>query len=93
MNRWHALFTNGKQQEIIGRFGNLKENEKLDGENDPTGLILCAQKDDVFAKYVLGDLNNQVFASKYKLALPSEKELTMKLKSVPELEVGNNENN
>ncbi len=66
----------------------MKKNEKLEGENDPIGLILCAQKDDVFAKYVLGDLNNQVFASKYKLALPSEEELAMKLKSVPELEDG-----
>lgn len=63
----------------------FKENEKQEDENDPIGLILCAKKDDIFAKYVLGGLNNKVFASKYKLALPSEKELRLKLKSVPKL--------
>lgn len=63
----------------------FKENEKEEGENDPIGLILCAKKDDIFAKYVLGGLNNKVFASKYKLALPSEKELRNKLKLLPKI--------
>ncbi len=61
----------------------FKENEKTVDENDPVGLILCAKKDNIFAKYVLGGLNNKVFASRYKLALPSEKELKTKLKSLP----------
>jgi predicted nuclease of restriction endonuclease-like (RecB) superfamily len=61
----------------------FKENEKMKDENAPIGLILCAKKDDIFAKYVLGGLNNRVFASKYKLALPSEQELKLKLKSIP----------
>ncbi len=61
----------------------FKENEKAEGENDPIGLILCAKKDDIFAKYVLGGLSNKIFASKYKLALPSEQELRSKLKSIP----------
>ncbi len=61
----------------------FKENEKAEEENDPIGLILCAKKDDIFAKYVLGGLSNKIFASKYKLALPSEQELRSKLKSIP----------
>ena len=64
----------------------FKENEKTEDENNPIGLILCARKDDIFAKYVLGGLSNKVFASKYRLALPSEKELRAKLKSLPLLE-------
>ena len=64
----------------------MKDNEKTEGENDPIGLILCAKKDDIFAKYVLGGLSNKVFASKYKLALPSEKELREKLRSLPLLD-------
>jgi len=52
----------------------FKENEKIKGENDPIGLILCAKKDNIFAKYVLGGLDNKIFASKYKLALPSDKD-------------------
>ncbi len=63
----------------------FKENEKTQDENDPIGLILCARKDDVFAKYVLGGLSNKVFASKYKLTLPSEKELRHKLKEIPKM--------
>jgi predicted nuclease of restriction endonuclease-like (RecB) superfamily len=63
----------------------FKENEKTEDENDPIGIILCAKKDDIFAKYVLGGLSNKVFASKYRLALPSEKELRLKLKSIPKL--------
>lgn len=63
----------------------FKENEKTEDENDPIGIILCAKKDDIFAKYVLGGLSNKVFASKYKLALPSERELRLKLKSIPKL--------
>jgi hypothetical protein len=59
----------------------FKENEKNEDENEPIGLILYSRKDEVFAKYVLGGLTNKVFASKYKLNLPSEKELSLKLKS------------
>jgi len=63
----------------------FKENERAEDENDPIGLILCAKKDDIFAKYILGGLGNKVFASKYRLALPSEKELRAKLKSIPKM--------
>lgn len=61
----------------------FKENEKQEDENNPIGLILCSKKDDLFAKYILGGLDNKVFASKYKLTLPSENELRQKLKSLP----------
>ena len=64
----------------------FKENEKESGENNPIGLILCAKKDEVFAKYVLGNLNNKIFASKYKLALPTERELSRKIRSLHLLE-------
>jgi predicted nuclease of restriction endonuclease-like (RecB) superfamily len=65
-----------------------RENEKQADENDPIGLILCAGKDDLFAKYVLGGLTNKVFASKYKLALPTEKELRKKLILLNKAEAG-----
>ncbi len=63
----------------------FKENERTAEEKDPIGLILCAKKDIIFAKYILGGLKNKVFASKYKLTLPSEKELILKLKLIPRL--------
>ncbi|OGR86132.1 MAG: hypothetical protein A3A86_03045 [Elusimicrobia bacterium RIFCSPLOWO2_01_FULL_60_11] len=58
----------------------VKENEVTPGENPPIGLILCSKKNEVFAKYVLGGMNNKIFASKYKLALPTEKELDKTLR-------------
>jgi hypothetical protein len=48
----------------------LRENETLDGEAPPVGLILCTEKDEAVAHYALGGLSNQVFASRYKLQLP-----------------------
>ena len=53
----------------------IKANEVFPGENPPIGLILCSKKNEIFAKYVLGAVNNRIFASRYKLALPSEKEI------------------
>jgi len=45
------------------------------GDNPTIGIILCAQKDETVVKYsVLKDGRN-LFASKYQLYLPTEKEL------------------
>jgi predicted nuclease of restriction endonuclease-like (RecB) superfamily len=43
------------------------------GENPPVGLILCAQKDEALARYVLLNLPNKVLAAEYRTALPDEK--------------------
>ncbi|MBU0615174.1 MAG: DUF1016 family protein [Nanoarchaeota archaeon] len=57
----------------------FKNEINSEGDKDPIGIILCLDKDKVYADYVLGGLNNKVFASKYKLRLPSEKELKEEL--------------
>ncbi len=49
-------------------------------EDNPTvGLILCAEKNDAVVRYVLGEENEQIFASRYRLELPSEEELRREL--------------
>ncbi|MBM4306393.1 MAG: DUF1016 domain-containing protein [Deltaproteobacteria bacterium] len=48
----------------------LVENEKIEDENNPIGLILCSEKDEAVAHYALGRLTNKIFASRYKLQLP-----------------------
>lgn len=49
--------------------------EKSETDNPTIGILLCADTDNVVAKYsVLNDTNN-LFASKYQLYLPSEEEL------------------
>ncbi|MBI2667050.1 DUF1016 domain-containing protein [Candidatus Woesearchaeota archaeon] len=58
-----------------------KQEEKRAGENDPIGLILCASKNKEFAKYVLADRKN-MFASEYKVKLPSETLLKQQLKKL-----------
>ena len=45
-------------------------NEPTD--NDPIGIILCTEKNEIEAKYALGGLNNQVFASRYVYYLPDK---------------------
>lgn len=51
--------------------------EKMRGEDDnPTiGLILCSEKNEAVAKYSVLSENKQLFASKYKLYLPTEEQL------------------
>ena len=56
------------------------EKEVRQPEDNPTiGLILCAQKNEAMAKYTLLKDSKTVFASKYKLYLPTEKELKEEL--------------
>ena len=49
-------------------------------EDNPTvGIILCAQKDKSVVRYSVLHGNEQLFATKYKLILPSEEELRAEL--------------
>lgn len=43
------------------------------------GIILCAQKDASLVRYSVLQGSEQLFASKYKLVLPSEEELRAEL--------------
>ena len=49
------------------------------GDNPTVGIILCAQKDSSVVRYSVLQGNEQLFASKYKLVLPSEAELRAEL--------------
>jgi predicted nuclease of restriction endonuclease-like (RecB) superfamily len=61
-------------------------------ENDAStiGLILCTDKSDAMVKYMLGEKNKQIFASKYQFHLPTEKELEKELRR--EVKMLKNEN-
>jgi len=51
------------------------------GDNPTLGLILCADKNDTVVRYTLGkDQRKTIFASRYKLHLPSEAELRAELR-------------
>jgi predicted nuclease of restriction endonuclease-like (RecB) superfamily len=50
-----------------------------DDDNPTIGLILCTEKNEAVAKYSVLKDRKQIFASKYMLYLPSEKELAYEL--------------
>ena len=50
-----------------------------EGDNPPIGIVLCADKSESVVKYTLPENETQIFASKYKLYLPSEDELLREL--------------
>ncbi len=45
------------------------------GDNLPIGIILCSDKSDTIIKYTLPENEKNIFASKYKLYMPTEQEL------------------
>ena len=48
-------------------------------ENPPIGIVLCADKSEAVVRYTLPEDNQQIFASRYKLYLPTETELAAEL--------------
>jgi len=51
------------------------------GDNPTLGLILCTDKNDAVVRYTLGEeQQKRVFASRYKLHLPTEAELRAELR-------------
>lgn len=59
--------------------GYYEVNEMREGENAPVGLILCADKSDAVVRYTLHRSEQQVFAAKYQVHLPTEEQLRQEL--------------
>ena len=56
------------------------DNEVKDEQDNPTiGTILCSDKKDTIVKYSVLNDNKNLFASKYQLYLPTEKELALEI--------------
>ena len=65
----------------INFYLNYVKNElNKGGDNDPIGIILCAEKDKVQAEYALAGISNRLFVSKYKLYLPTKEELEKEIR-------------
>jgi len=60
----------------------FKKEENVKGDNEPIGIILSADKDDVLVEYATGGLSNKIFVSKYQLYLPDKKMLQKKVKNL-----------
>jgi len=53
----------------------MYDEKKANNDNPTIGIVLCSETDNDIARYSILKGNEQLFASKYKLYLPSEEEL------------------
>ncbi len=68
----------GQMDMYIRMYDELKRSE---GDNPTIGIVLCADTDEDIAKYSVLHGNEQLFASKYKLYLPTEEELRAEIET------------
>ncbi len=57
------------------------ERKKSADDNPTLGIVLCSDTDEDIAKYSILHGNEQLFASKYKLYLPTEQELKAEIET------------
>ncbi len=62
------------------------ELKKAKDDNPTIGIVLCSETDEDIAKYSVLKGNEQLFASKYKLYLPTEEDLIENQKTIFELQ-------
>ena len=60
----------------------FKAEENVEDDNEPIGIILSAEKDEVLVEYATGGISNKIFVSKYQLYLPDKKELQNKVQAI-----------
>lgn len=64
---------------------NYFKNEINDeGDKDPVGIILCAEKNNIVAQYSMEGLKTNIYASKYTYVIPNKEQLEMELQKVLE---------
>jgi hypothetical protein len=60
----------------------FKTEENVEGDNEPIGIILSADKDEVMVEYATGGISNKIFVSKYQLFLPDKKLLEKQVRAI-----------
>lgn len=68
----------GQMDMYIRMYDELKRSE---GDNPTIGIVLCSDTDEDIARYSVLHGNEQLFASKYKLYLPTEEELRAEIET------------
>lgn len=85
----------GQMDMYVKMYDEIKKSK----EDNPTiGILLCSETDEDIAKYSILKGNEQLFASKYKLYLPTEEELRAEIENQKTIfnlqhEKDNNEDN
>lgn len=68
----------GQMDMYVRMYDELKRGE---GDNPTIGIILCSETDEDIARYSVLHGNEQLFATKYKLYLPTEEELRAEIEA------------
>jgi hypothetical protein len=66
------------------------ELKRTEGDNPTIGIILCEEKDKAEVRYSILNDNKNLLATKYKLYIPTEEELTAEIRHIRELMKGKN---
>jgi predicted nuclease of restriction endonuclease-like (RecB) superfamily len=66
----------GQMDMYVRMYDDLRRGE---GDNPTVGILLCGSKDKSVVRYSVLNGSEQLFASKYRLVLPSEEELRLEL--------------
>lgn len=72
----------GQMDMYVRMYDELKRTE---GDNPTIGIVLCSETDADIARYSILKGNEQIFATKYRLYLPSEKQLREEIEKQKEL--------
>lgn len=62
----------GQMNMYLGYFEN---EENVEGDNPPIGIVLAKEKDDLLIQYAMHNVSSQLFVNKYQLYLPNKEEL------------------
>lgn len=68
----------GQMNLYLGYFAN---EENIEGDNPPIGIILTRNKDELLVEYATYQMNSQLFVQKYQLYLPEREELRREIEN------------
>ena len=80
----------GQMDMYVRMYDELKKGKD---DNPTIGIVLCADTDEDIARYSVIKGNEQLYASKYKLYLPSEEELRREIEKQKEIYQLQHDNN
>jgi len=69
----------GQMNMYLGYFATEQNNSE---DNEPIGIILSSDKDEILVEYATYKMSANLFVSKYELYLPNKKELAQKVKDI-----------
>jgi predicted nuclease of restriction endonuclease-like (RecB) superfamily len=78
------LKTRAVRHEDIGQMNMylnyFRAEENMEDDNEPIGIVLARDKDEILVEYATGGISNQLFVSRYQLYLPDVDALKQELR-------------